>query len=100
VNTNLQAKNLQVEQTLGVKVYPNPASEDIVIRFNEPGTTLFNIALYDLNGKKVRDFDAKESKKDNGVYSLDLLGLSNGVYMARLYTDTSVYYNYKIVISN
>jgi hypothetical protein len=65
-----------------VSVYPNPASNMINVKMN---TTLINnavIELYDATGKLIA-----QQKVVNEYSSLNINGLSNGIYSVRVITD-------------
>ncbi len=65
-----------------VSIYPNPASNIINVNMN---TTLINnaiIELYDATGKLLT-----QQKVTNEFTSLNINGLSNGIYTVRIITD-------------
>lgn len=73
--------------------YPNPFSDDAAVSFKLHGRTLVNLALYDLQGKKVAtlindrwlDYGKHIEKIDS-----DKLLLTPGVYVAILTADGHV----------
>lgn len=56
----------EFEKNFGVKIYPNPANELLVIELPENHTGNFTCSIFDANGKQVMDFDLETttSKKD------------------------------------
>jgi hypothetical protein len=63
-------------------VYPNPGKDMVYIR-NTSGEQLQAIELYDLSGRLVHIYDA-------GKQSINVSGVSRGVYMLRLMTASGV----------
>jgi predicted outer membrane repeat protein len=70
--------------------YPNPAQRQATIRFALPeGTDAATLRLYDTLGRRVRTVDL-ESKPGRHEATLDVAGLSSGVYFLRIRTAASV----------
>ena len=56
-----------------ISVYPNPAQDEIFIKSK---ATIYNIVLYDISGKVVKNY--RESEKLNT--HLDISSLQTGIY--------------------
>ena len=68
-----------------VNIYPNPTTEFVYIRQNEPAQT--NIEVYDITGKKVYYSDFY-----GAITKVDVVGLNlgNGTYIVKLTTDKEI----------
>lgn len=77
-----------------VKIYPSPAKDFINIAISNYTGDL-NIEMFDINGRVVKtvSFDF------TGNYSLDLDGLTTGVYVVKL-SGNDLNYTEKIIINN
>jgi hypothetical protein len=72
----------QIDLSQFVSIYPNPASNVINVKMS---TALINnaiIELYDATGKLIN-----QQKVTNEFTSLNINGLSNGIYSVRVITD-------------
>lgn len=65
----------------GVKVYPNPATNQVVVS-NQQGDRINKISLYDLTGQLIRNFNLS-SVQDR--VTLDISGIRTGMYVLRAY---------------
>jgi hypothetical protein len=67
-----------------VRVYPNPTSTNLHVRFNLPKEDEISIALYDLQGKMI--LEKKMGNKISGEHqeTLDLKDLPQGTYVCRI----------------
>lgn len=66
----------QVQESVLLKVYPNPAQEQLYLEFL-PNARITSIQLYDLQGKEVQSFHQK-------VNSISVNGLKNGIYFLKV----------------
>lgn len=64
-------------------VYPNPSSSQVNFRISMQGSDAYTIALYDITGKKVGTYNAK-----NGVNTINTSGFNSGLYFYQLYDVT------------
>ena len=69
------------------KIYPNPVDSFLTISTNE---NINKVEIYDLNGMLVKKFTSITNK-------YDLRSLNKGVYLLKLFFDTSVKYE-KIIV--
>ena len=66
-----------------LKVYPNPASEQITIEMKAPSSKEFRMNLFSVDGKVIRREDVK-SINGNFTKTISLIGVSAGVYFLQL----------------
>lgn len=80
------------EESNGVSVYPNPANERVTIKLPENVLSrLKNISFNDVRNVAIRTY-GKEDVQD-GVLTIDLEGVSRGIYFANIKTqDTTLIY--------
>jgi hypothetical protein len=91
--------NSGIDEILGagtVSVFPNPAKDKINVTFNAKDQTDLQISLNDLSGKQVLVNKYTLAKGENQL-SVDVNGLSKGVYVLNLVTEKGTI-NYKVVI--
>jgi hypothetical protein len=63
-----------------ISVYPNPASDNLNLKWNASGTKYFDIHLYNSIGEEVM---RSEKMKTNSVTEnkIDISSLPNGIYL-------------------
>lgn len=66
--------------------YPNPFNPSTVIQFDVPKTSVVEITLFDINGKKIRTLINRQFSAGKYSVSFDGSHLSSGVYFYRLKT--------------
>ena len=79
-----------------VSVFPNPAKDKINVSFNAKDQADLQISLNDLSGKQVFVNKYSVTKGENQL-SVDVNGLSKGVYVLNLVTEKGTIH-YKVVI--
>jgi hypothetical protein len=88
IRMRLNAEPAGIEDAMaefGFGVYPNPASQQVTIRFAQ-NANIQNVAILDVNGKMIRLFD---SNVLNASMDVNLDGISAGVYFINVTTDSS-----------
>ncbi len=60
------------------KVYPNPASDKIYVRYGQKTNTNWSVSLYDINGGLIHKDDFMQNA------TLDIRDLSKGIYLIRI----------------
>lgn len=73
---------LFVELDDGVKLYPNPSSAAVNLRFSNPSQKLVKIRVFDISGSLVF-----EDLSQNGEYQLNLIDLRRGVHLVEVQTE-------------
>lgn len=74
------------EKTL--RIYPNPATDNIAIEFAAPAPGLANIELFDITGKKIA---GTQNTLTVGIHSYKVSGIRSGIYTIRIYSQTYIY---------
>ncbi len=69
-----------VDLASGMKVFPNPASHEVNIKFLE--RAVYHIQMLDLSGNVVKDFSSEDASVH---FSID--GLTPGVYVIKIQSD-------------
>ena len=80
-----------ISMNWGMEVYPNPATESVVISWNKKKVQNATVQLYDVYGRKVRidgvvnenELIIKRADLPNGIYFVRLIG-EEGSYTAKL----------------
>ena len=44
------------ELLAGVKVYPNPVADVVIVEFENPGNETYNVSIFDIHGKAIESF--------------------------------------------
>ncbi|MCB9235978.1 MAG: right-handed parallel beta-helix repeat-containing protein [Bacteroidia bacterium] len=70
-----------------VVLFPNPAKDRAELALNLKGATLATISLTDLQGK-VMNSQSKALGAGNNTIQLDLSGLSSGMYLVKINSDS------------
>ena len=91
--TNTTLSSLDFSQSNNIKMYPNPATDLVNISITNYVGDL-KVDLFDINGRLVKT----KSVDFSGNYSLDLNGLTTGVYIVKL-SGSELNYSEKIVIN-
>jgi hypothetical protein len=77
-------------------IFPNPISEQAILKFNNPNNTQFVFTIFDLSGMKINEFETNSAsiliKKD---------AIRSGIYFYKLYNkSTTDFYVGKIIFIN
>jgi len=81
--------SLDVESNIpknSITVYPNPARDYVLIDFGKPGMYISTLALLNQTGKIMKEFSL--NRKQNESFYFPLNGLSTGVYILMMNSDT------------
>lgn len=70
-----------------VKVYPNPAKDEVSIMLNLDNAAQVNVSIFDITGKIVKSFE-KNIERGEQAINLNTLSLSNGEYFIKVATPT------------
>lgn len=85
-----------VPNTYKIEVFPNPASQELNIRFGEIPKTEVHIILTDLMGKEI--FNIWDSKLINDKISTSLPNLAKGMYFIQIHEKNKLLKYEKIII--
>ena len=83
---------------VSAQVYPNPATEFVMIEMSEPDAEVNEIVMFDLQGRIIQNYDPEAIKMDDTTYRLDLIGLSNTIYLVRIRVNDTLYFSYPVVM--
>jgi len=81
-----------ISKTTKVKIFPNPASEQLHISITAPDETIEIVQLLDLQGKVVM-----QKKLNTAAAQLDIQNLPAGAYLLRGYTKSGKSFSGKVV---
>lgn len=70
-----------------LRIYPNPATDNIVIEFVALVPGLANIELFDITGKKIA---STQNSLTVGIHSYKVSGIKCGIYTVRIYSQTYI----------
>ncbi len=88
INESLQAS---------IEIYPNPARDRLMIGYSEASTGSIDISLHTPDGRTVRRENFHNSS-GNAEYTLDLKGVSPGLYILTIETETVVFAGKVIIL--
>ncbi|WP_118975501.1 T9SS type A sorting domain-containing protein [Taibaiella koreensis] len=89
-NANSIGEMLAKKEKAAISVYPNPAGSKISFNFDAPKASHAMAVVRDITGKIVASRNFGSIPTGLGEYSLDVSGLSNGMYMLQFDTDDQV----------
>lgn len=72
------------------KLYPNPTADNATLMVNTVDAQQMTIEVFDLMGAKVMEYDYGTAPAGRQLYQLDTQDLSNGIYLVRVTSGTSV----------
>jgi len=79
---------------MGLKIFPNPASQSFTLTVNEPGSNNYQVLITDLSGKAL--FNKQYTTLNNE--QIDCSNLNNGLYIITISNGSSVT-TQKLIIS-
>ncbi|MCK4257121.1 T9SS type A sorting domain-containing protein, partial [candidate division WOR-3 bacterium] len=71
-----------------LSLYPNPAKNNMTMRFGLPKEERVSLKVYDVSGREVETLENRRLKAGYYTIRLDNMNLPSGIYFARLVTDT------------
>ena len=69
---------------INMNIYPNPASENINVSFNQPNSSEVLLHIYDLGGKLVQSKSINNLSKGQQNIQLNINSLNRGTYMLQI----------------
>ncbi|MEO6903016.1 MAG: T9SS type A sorting domain-containing protein [Bacteroidia bacterium] len=79
--------NKPVEQLAKLTLFPNPAVNEVSVKFNYLPTTTATIDLVDISGKMIESFKTGDLSSSNDIYKLDITNYPKGTYFVRVVAD-------------
>lgn len=73
-----------------INIYPNPVQETLHFQLNT-NSPFIKVIIYDLLGKAVVELN------NNNAREVNVLGLDQGIYVIRFYTDEGIFYQEKFI---
>jgi hypothetical protein len=87
--TICDAVGLTEQMLNAVKLYPNPASDNLFIDFGQMPTYESTIGVYSILGERIITKNSSRNYSGNGL-NLDISGLKPGVYIVKIEMNQSV----------
>lgn len=85
---------------MDISFYPNPCTDQLNIRFNEPDELILKAELFDVTGKRIlaKEFDV--ASRIPATISFDLANVATGAYYMRISSDSKQVANFKVIKVN
>jgi hypothetical protein len=80
----LDIKDYLIVNNLDIKIYPNPANEYFFINFTSVEYTKFNISVYDILGKLIKELDRQYQGSN---FKVDIKDIPEGIYFLNINWD-------------
>jgi hypothetical protein len=80
-------------KSASAKVYPNPVVDISRITFEMASTEYVHIALYDLQGRLVKELFANTAQAGENIFTFNKAALANGTYLLKISTTTKTISN-------
>jgi len=71
-------------------LYPNPASNSVMLSYNSHEKSYITISLYSINGLNIMQLFSDESYKGNNQVEIGYSNLPAGVYFIKLQTSKEI----------
>lgn len=84
----------QIKEENSLELYPNPGNGLVYLRLADTNIKLDRVEIYNLNGQQKKSIVAESN---DGEYSLDLTGLTPGVYIVKAISANQVFLKNYIV---
>lgn len=95
-NVSVGIETLRSADGNGFSLYPNPASGKLTIAFEKPLQSEADIRIYNFSGTLIRSFRARSMETE---FTVEDLGLKNGIYLVRISSGGLDYGFKKLIIS-
>ena len=76
---------------LQLSAYPNPFAEELTVSYTLLKPSTVSMMVYDITGKQVYTAIDRKLMQGNITQTVDLAGVSNGLYLVKLTIDGQVY---------
>lgn len=93
---DVASKNIEeIVEEVGLKVYPNPVSEDLFIEFNsfDLEKKISFVEVYSLSGQKIKRYS---EVKNDSTLKIPFVELSQGIYVVNIIYNNGEVVNLKI----
>ncbi|MGB3775244.1 MAG: T9SS type A sorting domain-containing protein, partial [Leeuwenhoekiella sp.] len=95
--SNEDAMQVQKNALKGIKIYPNPAKNEIFVTDIDQNLTISNIGIYDITGRLVQDYSS-EITGSKRSFQFPISQLLSGVYIMRITNENGEILNKQILI--
>lgn len=92
--------HVPVYENNGLAAFPNPASDNILIKFQAKEDTDITINVYDISGRQVASLYSGPVVKGNNYLPCGVSGVSSGVYFIRTTTGDEKHLTKLLITSN
>lgn len=100
VSVNISTGVTQIaEQNISMSVYPNPAKDNINVKFNLISNTEVKLTMLNMLGEQVMELTNAELGSGEYIINVDASKLSGGMYYFRMHTDNSPDTFQKVIVS-
>ena len=82
----------------GIKILPNPASNDVTLTMDVPSTGNLTIKVYNQNGQEVATINNSSVGAGNREFNFNVSGLASGVYFVQTTIGTETFVNSLFVV--
>ena len=88
-----------MEESISIKLYPNPASAEVYLQTPDPSVKITAVAMYDYSGRYIKTFSTGQDLtfEGNERYMFNILGMQNEVYILKVYTESSGVFNLRLI---
>jgi hypothetical protein len=80
-------------------IHPNPVRQNALLTFDLPEEDVFNISIYNADGKMVRSIPSEAIPSGKHSVKIDFAGLRGGVYFVNLISQKDVQISRKIILT-
>lgn len=90
VTVDAAPQNVPDTHSEGITTHPNPATENVTLRFSLDESSSVEIEVFDLLGRRVHQQKSQRVPAGSHTADLNVRSLTNGTYVVRLTTNNSV----------
>lgn len=84
---------LEIDKFANIEIFPNPATQYVTVRNNDPLLAMTSIRIFDVNGKLVKIIKVE----DGNETQIELQDFSNGIYFLKVFSADKLITTSKIV---
>ncbi len=93
-------KEEKVNEVKEMRVFPNPVINHATIEFDLIHSTAVVISIYDIKGNIVKKYDEQKFPAGTNEFRIDVIGLSQGLYICSLVAADGVKMTANILVPN
>lgn len=88
------------ETETDISYYPNPCTDQLYIRFNNPDESSLKAELFDVTGRRLIAKDFAVSSRIPATLTFDMSPVATGTYYIRLSSESRQLSNFKVIKVN